>query len=296
MTAILTVLQGVAPVVAPVAALAALGFLWARSGRDWPMDFVARLAMGVATPALVFTALARAEVAPQAVAAVALGAGLGYLGLLGLFWGLLRGLGMDARALAVPLAFGNTGNLGLPLAFFAFGEAGLAGAVVIFAVGLVLQFSLGFWLMSGAGPGRLLREPAPWAALAGAVCLWQGWRLPGWIDATLGLAGQMAIPLMLLSLGVALAGLRPARLPRAGGLALLRLGLSLGAGLGVAAAFAPDRLAFAVIVLQFATPVPVTAYLMAARLGGDAEAVAGLVLASTLLAVLALPLALALLM
>jgi predicted permease len=291
-TAFLTVLQ----VVAPVAALAALGFLWVRSGHDWPMDFVGRLAMGVATPALIFTALARAEVAPQAMASVALGAGLGYLVLLGLFMGLVRVLGLDARALAVPLAFGNTGNLGLPLALFAFGETGLALAVVVFAVSLTLQFSLGLWLMSGASPGRLLREPSLWASLAGALFLWQGWQLPGWIDTTLGLAGQMAIPLMLLMLGVALAGLHPARLPLAGGLALIRLGLCLAVGLGIAWAFAPDRLAFAVIVLQFATPVPVTAYLMVARLGGDGEAVAGLVLASTLLAVLSLPLALALLM
>lgn len=291
MTAFFTVLQ----IVAPVATLAAVGFFWVKSGRDWPVAFVGRLAMGVAIPALVFTALSGAAVAPQAMASVALAATLGYLALIAAFWALARGLGLDARALAVPLAFGNTGNLGLPLALFAFGESGLALAVVVFSVGITLQFSLGLWLMSGAAPSRLLREPMLWATLSGAVFLWQGWRLPGWIETTLDLAGQMAIPLMLLTLGVALAGLRPARLPLAAGLSLIRLGLCLGVGLAIAWALAPDRLALAVIVLQFATPVPVTAYLMASRLGGDGEAVAGLVLASTLLAVLTLPLALALL-
>ena len=290
MTAFLTVLQ----IVAPVAALAMVGFLWVRSGRDWPVDFVSRLAMGIAVPALVFTALTRAEVAPQALAAVALAAAAGYLILLAIFWGMTGAMRLDRRGLAAPLAFGNTGNLGLPLAFFAFGETGLTLAVVIFAVGITLQFSIGLWMMAGGGPGRVAREPMLWASLAGALFLWQGWRLPDWLDTTLGLAGQMAIPLMLLTLGVALAGLRPARLPLAVGLSVIRLVVCLAVALGLAWAFAPDRLSFAVIVLQLTTPVPVTAYLIVARLGGDGEAVAGLVLASTLLAVVSLPLALAL--
>ena len=279
--------------VAPVGLLAALGFWWERSGREWPVAFVTRLAMGVATPALVFTALVRAELAPGALGAVALAALVGYGLLLAVFLGLTRALGLAPRVYAVPLAFGNTGNLGLPLALFAFGEAGLSLAVAVFAVGMVLQFSLGAWLMAEGAGKRVLREPAIWAALAGAVCLVLGWAPPPWLGETVALAGQLAIPLMLLTLGVAVARLRPGRLALSAGLSLMRLGVCLAVALGVAWALAPDRLAFAVIVLQLTTPVPVTAYLMAERLGGDGAAAAGLVLASTLIAVVSLPVALA---
>ena len=48
-------------------------------------------------------------------------------------------------------------------------------------------------------------------------------------------------------------------------------------------------------MLQCATPVAVTSYMLAAKLGADALAVAGLVVVSTLLSVGALPLLLALL-
>ena len=41
---------------------------------------------------------------------------------------------IDVRTYLAPLIFGNTGNLGLPLALFAFGETGLGYAVVVFAV------------------------------------------------------------------------------------------------------------------------------------------------------------------
>ena len=289
MTAFLTVLQAVAP----VGLLAALGYGWERSGRDWPVAFVTRLAMGVATPCLVFTALVRAEVAPEALGAVALAALIGYAALLATFALLTRLLGLATRVYAVPLAFGNTGNLGLPLALFAFGETGLSLAVAVFAVGMVLQFSLGAWLMADGGGLRVLREPAIWAALLGGLFLWQGWSLPRWLGDTVALAGQMAIPLMLLTLGVAVARLRPEQLPLSAGLSLVRLGLCLAVGITVAFLLAPDRLAFAVIVLQLSTPVPVTAYLMAERLGGDGSAAAGLVLASTLLALISLPVTLA---
>ena len=45
-------------------------------------------------------------------------------------------------------------------------------------------------------------------------------------------------------------------------------------------------------VLQVTTPVAVTSYMMAEKYGADSEAVAGLVIASTLLSVITLPLTL----
>ena len=290
-TALLTVAQ----IVAPVGVLAAVGFGWVRSGRDWPVAFVSRLAMGLAVPCLVFTALIGAEVAPEVLGRAALAAAAGYAALLAVFVGLVRATGLDRRAYVVPLAFGNTGNLGLPLVYFAFGDAGLAVGVAVFAAGLVLQFSLGLWLMAGGGAGRVLREPGVWAALAGGLFLWQGWHLPVWITDTLGLVGQMAIPLMLLTLGAAVARLRPGRLGLAAGLAGLRLAVCAGVALAAGWALLPDDLARAVLVLQLTMPVPVTAWLMAERVGADGTAVAGLVLVSTLLALASVPLALALL-
>jgi hypothetical protein len=57
----------------------------------------------------------------------------------------------------------------------------------------------------------------------------------------------------------------------------------------------PD-MAFAILVLQVATPVAVTAYLIAEKYRADAESVAGLVVVSTLVSVVALPLTLAVLL
>jgi hypothetical protein len=289
---VLTVLQ----VVSPVFLIASAGTLWIRLGWEYPVAFVTRLAMTLAVPCLIFTSLAETEIAPAALTALSAAALLGY-GALALVMVLaVTLLGLDRRTYAAPLTFGNTGNLGLPLALFAFGETGLDSAVVVFAVMAILQFTLGLWLVAGAAnPLRVLKEPIVIATLAGGLVLWQGWALPEWLWNTLDLVGQMAIPLMLLTLGVAVGRLRPGRLGQAGALSLLRLGLSAATAILVGQLLGLERVAFAVLVLQMVTPVAVVNYLLAERHGADGEAVAGLVFVSTLLAVVTLPLALALL-
>ena len=294
MNLVLTVIQ----ITAPVFLLGAVGVIWRRVLHwEYPLQFVTRLAMTVAVPALIFTALMQAEIAPRALADLSLAALAAYLAAAAAFWGVTAALGLDRRSYLAPLIFGNTGNIGLPLALFAFGEAGLSYAVVVFAVMALLTFTLGVWLVAGtASLGAVARDPVVLATAAGGVFLWQGWRTPGWLTDALELAGQMAIPLMLITLGVAVAGLRPGRLGAAAGLSALKAALSAAVALGVAHLFALGPLARAVLVVQFITPVAVTSYLLAERYGADAEAVAGLVVVSTVLALVSLPVALGLLL
>ena len=66
------------------------------------------------------------------------------------------------------MMFNNCGNLGLPLAVLAFGDAALAPAVVMFLVSNLLHFSFGTWLLDRHT--RLLtiwRSPTILATLAG---------------------------------------------------------------------------------------------------------------------------------
>lgn len=286
----------VVEIVAPVLLIGAIGFGWVKAGFDYPTAFVTRLSMTLAVPALIFTALMKTTIAPAALSAVMLAALLGY-GLLALvFWGLLRLGRLSVRTFLSPLTFGNTGNVGLPLALFAFGEAGFAYAVIIFAVMAIGTFTLGLWLVAGGGsPFRALREPVTWSTLLGALFLWQGWQTPDWLTSGLDLLAQLAIPIMLLTLGVAIARLRPGQLRRAFALSALRVPVCIGVAAAAGLVLGLDPVALAVLILQLSTPVAVTSYMLAVRHGAeaDADAVAGLVLASTLLGIATLPLTLA---
>ncbi|RGP38127.1 AEC family transporter [Pseudotabrizicola alkalilacus] len=289
MVLVLTVLE----IVAPVGLLGSIGYLWVRTGHEYRMEFITRLTMTLSVPALIFTALMKTELDPGALTAVTLAAIAAYGALTVILWGVVRALRLDRRTYLAPLIFGNTGNVGLPLALFAFGEAGLGYAVVIFAVMLIWSFTFGIWLVAGGGSLlRVVKEPAMWATLLGALFLWQGWQTPMWLTNALTLLGQIAIPMMLITLGVAVARLTPGRMTRAVWLSLMRGGLTVAVAVAAGRLFGLDPVGFAVLVLQISTPVAVTSYMLAEKYGADADAVAGLVIASTLLAVITLPLTL----
>ncbi len=277
-------------IVAPVFILGTVGFAWDKAGHGYPTDFVTRLAMTLAVPCLIFTALMGTQIEPAALTTLSLAALAAYVALIAVSLALAAILRLDRAAHVAPLAFGNTGNIGLPLALFAFGETGLGLAVVVFAVMALLTFTVGLWLVAGAAsPARVLKEPILWATVLGGLFLSMGWQLPDWLSRSLSLAGQMAIPLMLVTLGVAVSRLRPGRLGRAVWLSAAKLGLGVAVGVAVGRAFGLDGAAFGVLVLQLATPVAVTSYLLAERYEVDPDAVAGLVMVSTLMSVAALP-------
>ncbi|WP_043919369.1 AEC family transporter [Jannaschia aquimarina] len=286
MTLALTVLG----ITAPVFLLAAIGWGWVRLGLSYDTVFVTRLAMTLAVPALILTALAETTLDPAAVARMALAALTAYGIALALWAVACAAVGAERRTWVAPLAFGNTGNVGLPLALFAFGAEGLALAVVVFACSAIIQFTLGLWIVAGGGsPLRALREPMVAATLLGALMLWQGWRLPAVAANALGLVGQMAIPLMLITLGVAVARLRVKAMGMVTALAAAKLAAGAALGAGTALAFGLEGAAAGVLTLQLAMPVAVTSYLLAEKYGADAQPVAGLVVASTLLSIVALP-------
>ncbi|WP_282158892.1 AEC family transporter [Shimia thalassica] len=289
----LTVLE----ITAPVFLLAAVGFIWVKVGFEYRIQFVTQLAMTLAVPCLIFTALMKTEADIVALGRLAVAATVSYaaVGMVG--WALLAAFGLNLRTYLAPFIFGNTGNLGIPLALFAFGQAGLERAVVLLAVSAVLSFTIGIWLVAGRGAfGKILKEPMIGATLLGALFLWQGWETPTFLTNTLELAGQMAIPMMLITLGVAVARLTPGRVVTAIGLSVVKLVVCALIAWGIASAFALDDTSFGVLVLQISTPVAVTAYLLAEKYGADSESVAGFVVVSTLISIAGLPLLLALLL
>jgi len=164
--------------------------------------------MTLSIPVPIFKALMQSEMDPAALQEVPLAATIGSGVLAGMFLELVRVLRLPFRTCLAPLIFGNTGKVGLPLALFAFGEAGPVDAAVIFAVMMMRGFTLGLWLVSGGGfPWRLVREPAMIATPSGGLFPWQGWQTPLWLTHSLELMGQLAIPMMLITLGVAMARL-----------------------------------------------------------------------------------------
>ena len=109
-------------VVTPVFLLAAIGYFWVKLGFEYRVEFVTRLAMTLAVPALVFTSLTQNTINPQFLSDMIIVVCMAYavVTVLGLIFTFVFKL--DFRTFLMPIISGNTGNLGLPLCFLAFGH------------------------------------------------------------------------------------------------------------------------------------------------------------------------------
>lgn len=278
-------------IIAPVFVCAVIGYVWARRGLPFDTAFTTILVSNVAIPCLIVSTLAKLDISPAAFSEMAL-AGFLTLATTGAIAAALLWFARQPQSAYLPsLVFGNTGNVGLPLCLFAFGEEGLALGIIFFTVFLLIQFTVGIWVASGQASARvLLRTPLVWACLLGIGLQLAGLKLPHWVDNTIGLIGDLAIPLMLLTLGISLARFRVTALGRGLAMSVGRLAIGLGVGLGVAWGLGLEGTARGVLILESTMPVAVLNYLFAARYDTRPEEVAGLVLVSTAISFATLPL------
>ena len=139
----------------------------------------------------------------------------------------------------------------------------------------------------------MLRTPVIYAVALALLVLLTGIRLPQWATNTTTLLGNCAVPLMLFSLGVALAGLRMDGMVRSLAMSALRLLLGFAAGWAMVTMLDLEGTIRGVVLLQSTMPVAVFNYLWALRYNNAPQEVAGMVLGSTALSFLTLPLLLA---
>lgn len=277
-------------VVAPVFVIALLGLAWARSGTHFDEVSVSRLVLNIGIPCLVFRSLTGLDVDPMELARMAgLATAVMSIFAVGGFL-VLKAMKLPAHTFLGPLVFTNSGNIGLPICLFAFGDAGLALGMAYFAVSSTFHVVLGGPLFSGSFSLRpFFRSPLTWAVIITIGVVASGVAVPIWIARTATLLGDIAIPLMLLTLGVSLSKMHPESLGRSVTLSFVRLGLGISAGLAVATLLGIDGLTRKVLVLQASMPVGVLNYLFAQRYGRSPEQVASLVLVSTLVSLFSIP-------
>ncbi|MBL4900664.1 MAG: AEC family transporter [Colwellia sp.] len=191
-------------IIFPLFAIVTIGFLY---GRKHSPDMVSanQLNIELFTPALIFHVLSEQGFQLDAYYQLALAAFFVVIfsGLLA--WPLARLMGFNIKTFVPPMMFSNSGNIGLPLALFAFGEKALPAAVMLFIVENTLHFSVGMKMMDNkVSMLNIVKIPMVLAAILGISFSLTGWDLPTAVSTPIDMLGQIAVPLMLFSLGVRL--------------------------------------------------------------------------------------------
>jgi len=278
-------------VIAPVFCCSIIGYFWGKSSEDYPSDFVSKLVLNIGAPCLIVSSIGRVALSADAFWQMALATVMVLITVTLIALLVIRLQGHSFRTFYVSLAFPNVGNLGLPLALFAFGNEGLALAVAYFMVISIAHFSIGMAVATGE-PIKLstfLSNPIMWAILIAVVMVGFSIELPAWLNNSVGLIGQLTIPLMLITLGVSLASIQVKQWPVGLLYSVLRICIGGCVAYGVAELLNLQGTAKAVLILQGIMPVAVFNYLFALKSGKNVEVVASMVMISTLLVVLILP-------
>ncbi len=280
-------------IIFPVFAIAALGFWYGKRKRP-DMALANQLNMDLFVPALVFAALSSKDFDLGAYGALALGGAAVIIGSGLMAWPVSRWLHADYRTFVPPMMFNNSGNMGLPLALLAFGDRALPAAIVLFVVEMALHFSLGAYILDHRTRfTRLLRIPVIVATLAGLAVSASGLSLPAPLRTVIGMLGDIAVPLLLFSLGVRLTevSLRDWRLGAVGavlgpasGLLMVWIYVQLMALPG-----AQLRL----LIIFGALPPAVLNYIVAEQYRQEPEKVASIVMLGNIASIAIMPLALA---
>lgn len=278
-------------VVAPIFTVIAVGYIWSLSRGKYELEFITSIAINLGCPCLAFSTLTSIEINHVLLGSISLATVLALIlfGLTGIL--ILRISGLSTDGYLPPLMFANIGNMGLPVCLFAYGQEGLALAIIIFAVVMAGQFTVAVYLYSGHFSFlSIFKSPVVISIIISSVLLVSGIKPPQWIAESTKLIGNITIPVMLITLGVSLQRMRVLNTGKALFLSAVRTGMGFGVGILVSYLFGFSGTARGVFILQCSMPVAVLNYLFAEQYGKNPKEISEIIIVSTLLSIIILPL------
>ena len=195
--------------------------------------------------------------------------------------------------MALSVSFSNAANYGIPVAFFSFGQDGFDRAVVFAAFSSILLFTVAVFV---AAHGRLpwrqailpaIRIPVMWAAIAALIFRLAQIPLPTAIERSVQVLSGGAVPIIILLLGMQVAGMRmyAIRLPVITAVAA-RLLVSPGIAMLLVALLQPSPITAKVLILEAAMPTAVNVTLLASEFDAEPDLVSSVALLTTAISVL----------
>jgi predicted permease len=245
----------------------------------------------IAGPCLIFSSIVGSDInltefTTIAVAALAIIFSMALLALL-----ILKIAKSDKKGLCLPMTFGNTSYLGYPVALFAFGMDGLSRAVVYDMMNSLVIFSLGIYIIQHRNElQEAFKVPLLYAVVVGLVVNLLKIPVPQEIFKPIEMIGMITIPLALLVLGYKLTQITIESAKIASLASVFRILGGFFVALVIINLFSIDELAKDIILLQAAMPSAVMTMILASKYERDASLVASVVLITTVVSMVTIPL------
>lgn len=278
-------------IVLPVFLIIGTGFA---VGRMMSLDpqTLSRVSLYIFAPALIFSKLSETTITRTDFVQIVAFTISATLIVLLLSWIIAKLLHLNRSresAFVLSCSFVNSGNYGLPLVLFAFGQEGLERALLYFVTGAFLVNTLAVFIASrgkataSSSLLNIFKIPMIYAIAAAFAVNATNLTLPETILRPVDMAADACIPLMLLLLGVQLAGTSLGGQGRLISLAVLvRLVGGAVVAVVLAALMGLTGITRQVCVVEHSTPTAVMTSMLSMEFGTGPEFVTGVIFASTL--------------
>ena len=281
----------------PILLLSGAGFALGKTLQLDPRP-LGRVIFYILSPVLVFNLLTSNNLPLDRIAIMMSFTATGTLTIAGLAFLIGKLFRLERTALIVVVLTSmcvNSGNFGLPLVSFAFGQEALAYASIYYVTSTMLFYTLGVIISSldhlnlKEALLGLLKVPAIYAIILAMIFIRTGWTIPEPIQRTLSLAAGGAIPGMLILLGLELQRIEWSRNLRALSIPVfIRLVIGPLIGMGMAALFGLQIPAQQAGITEMAGPTAVMTTVLATEYKLDSTLVTAIVFVSTILSPLTL--------
>jgi malate permease and related proteins len=277
----------------PVFILSFLGLVFGKF-RKIDLSSISEYIIYVATPCLILSSLSKKHIDIVIAGNVLVSVCLIMLFSSVIAMVIIKKLDLHYQTYLPPVLFANTGNMGLPIVYYAFGDEGLTIAILYMVSTTILHYSAGIMIFNlKRSPFELLKLPLIYSAVLGLVISVSGIKLPLSIDRAVTLAGEASIPTMIFALGYKLADLKITNIPLSLLFGSLRIFLGAIFALLVVHLLGIKDLVANVIILQATMPPAVFNFVLAAKYNLNSQIVASVILAGTLISIITLPLIIA---
>jgi predicted permease len=280
-------------IIGPTLFAIVLGYLFGRISRSSEATLV-NVSLYVATPCLVFSSMYSSKVVIAGAARMWASCLIILVGTFILAWLVFGLVWKKHSALYLPIVFQNTLNIPLPIITLAFGPEGVAQTMLFYIPYALLINTLGVYMASGRkglkeGLVVILRTPLIYAVVLALALNFSGAVLPEVVSKSFSLVGAASVPLMLLVLGMTMRGVRFTQVPATLTASAIRMGGGFCLGLLAVWVFGLTGIPRAIVLFEAAMPSAMFASVLASRYKNETELVSSVVLATTIMSIVVIP-------
>jgi malate permease and related proteins len=276
----------------PVFFVIGIGYFLGKRDPKINTKFITDFAGNIGTPAMIFYTITTTGVTLNVfleyfLYALVIISGFSIIGFLALFF-----IGKDTVSELPPLILPNTGNMGIPICLFAYGNPGLGVASAIASVIILFHFTVGVFLAKKSFSfDVVIKSPPTYGILISIIFLYFNWDVPVFLENTTFLLTYATIFLVLMSLGVALTRLKVTTWKNAIFLGFVRVIGGPIIGFSLIKLLNLSGFSAGVLLIQSAMPSAVLTYLVGSMYSKKpvVNSVASIIVTSTLMSFITVP-------